>query len=198
VSGPNAPSDGGQPRELFSPEEATRLWDLYRLGSGEAAEEAFDRLYRALHQPLLAFCKLRGCDAELADEVADRTWIRLIAAKPRAQRSFPSLLRKAAQNVLYETLRSERRERAIERDSESQIQPAARLECDERAKAVRDCLAKLPPQEQVFFRAIHVDGLTHGLAAELVGWSVAASTVHRRYLNIRAALVRCLKKKGIS
>ena len=190
----SGPDDG--PQAPLSATDATSLWHAYRSRTNPEAVAAFDRLYLALRRPLVEFCKLRGCDSELADEVAERTWVRLIVRKPPATRSFIGLLRRTAQNLCHEA-RREVHESASLLDSATADNPAEVVERNDTIRAVRDCLSQLPPEDQAFLAYVHNHGLSQRAACELLGWRIAPSTCHQRYGRIRAALAGCLKKKGI-
>jgi DNA-directed RNA polymerase specialized sigma24 family protein len=87
-------------RSKLSPEEANQLWEAYRSGGNPSAMRAIDTLYRTLRPVLIEFCKSKGCDAELADEITEQAFFRLMHRKPQARSGFVSLIRKTAQNLV--------------------------------------------------------------------------------------------------
>ena len=69
-------------------DEGTRLWVEFRRG-GEAA--IFERLYRAYRLPVMRYCRARIRDEEAAEEIADRVFAYLAAAKPACTGTFESM-----------------------------------------------------------------------------------------------------------
>ncbi len=210
----------------LSPDQANRLWEEFRAGHNPAGRAALDGLYRSLRKPLVEFCMLKGCDPELADEIAETAFVRLIIRRPVARRGFISLLRKTAQNLCRDAQKSRRRsptplphpgdapqDRAAtvrerpatraptvrERPSPQSHAPSAseRVSRDETIQAVQDCLAQLPPEHRAFIVYHEVEGLTQQAACDLLGWKIAPSTAHARLARIREQLARCLEKKKI-
>ncbi len=196
-----AGSDSDQPQhgavDGLSPNDANRLWEKYcAAGGGAAGREALDRLYRSLRRPLVEFCRLKGCDSELADETAEATFIRLIVRKPAARRGFIPLLRKTAQNLCYDALKARRR--TVPSDAPIRALGASDGSIDnETVQAVRDCLNTLKPEDRALVLYHHVDGLTQRAACDLLGLDAAPSTITVRLKQIRDQLARCLKKKLI-
>jgi DNA-directed RNA polymerase specialized sigma24 family protein len=197
MSGAGNASDHARPREPLAPIEATRLWATYCAGASPLAIIALDDLYRALRKPLVEFCRLKGCDGELADEVSEQAWVRLLVRKPPARRGFIALLRKTAQNLALKALR-ERTSGSVQalpiRVARDPPEPA---EQSETIQAVRDCLSHLASADRAFLLLVDVHGLTRAAACELLGWDLAPSTSHERHLRIRQELSDCLKSKKI-
>jgi DNA-directed RNA polymerase specialized sigma24 family protein len=181
----------------MSPAEATRLWETFRSGTGPQALQAFERLFQALRLPLIAFCRLRGYGPELAEEVADQAWVRLLAAKPRARKGFLPLLHKTAQNFCFKE-RAKQRTVPLADGYAAGDDPAAMVEQGDRAQVVEACVAELDPEDRAFLLFVHVHGLTRKAACELLGWDIAPSTAHQRMERIRGQLAALLKKKGLS
>ena len=192
-------------RATLSPEEANQLWEAYRSGSNPTAMRAIDALYRALRPVLIEFCKSKGCDAELADEITEQAFFRLMHRKPPARSGFISLIRKTAQNLLADAradargdARKPSRSAAPAKSAEDgSTDPVASAQRSETIQAVRDCLARLQPDERAFLTFIAVNGLTQRVACEMLGWQIAPSTAHKRYYHIRDVLARCLKEKQV-
>ncbi|MEE9293916.1 MAG: RNA polymerase sigma factor [Phycisphaerae bacterium] len=206
---------GAGPAAGLSPYDANQLWETFCAGGNPAAREALDRLYRALRQPLVEFCRLKGCDAELADEVAESSFIRLIVRKPAARSGFIPLLQKTAQNQCHDA--KKQRHRSLSRDTapDSAHDPARSDTIPERSdtirapsasagsahnettRAVHDCLNTLDPQDRALVIYHHVAGLTQRAASELLGLNISAPAVTARLKRAREQLARCLKKKSI-
>jgi DNA-directed RNA polymerase specialized sigma24 family protein len=187
----------GGPGAGLSPAEATRLWDVFRSGSEPDATEALDRLYRCLRRPLVEFCRLKGCDPALADDMAEHAWARLIVRKPRARRGFISLLRKTAQHLCYKEFKARRAVRLVDVCAGAD-DPGGVAESNDIAAALDESLGQLAPGDRAFFMCVHAYGMTRRAACELLGWDIAPSTAHQRMERIRARLAALLKKKGIS
>ncbi len=185
----------------LSPEEAKQLWEAYRSGGNPAAMRAIDALYRALRPMLIEFCKSKGCDAELADEITEQAFFRLMHRKPQARSGFISLIRKTAQNLLADAradARKPSRSTAPATSAEDvSTDPVASAQRSETIQAVQDCLARLKADERAFLTFIAVHGLTQRVSCEMLGWQIAPSTAHKRYHHIRDKLARCLKEKNI-
>lgn len=191
---PNRADDHETRAESLSPEQATQLWNVFRTTSPPAGRDALDRLYRSLRHPLVRFCRLKGCDPELADEIAEAAFIRLIVRKPTPRRGFIPLLHKTAQNLCRD---AQKRRPQSDPPPISPESAAAdvRVIHDESVEAVRDCLNTLDPEDRALLIYHHVEGLTQQAAAELLGLRAAPSTIAVRLKRIRDALARCLKKK---
>ncbi len=188
-------------RATVSPEEANQLWETYRSGSNPAAMRAIDTLYRALRPVLIEFCKSKGYDAELADEITEQAFFRLMHRKPQARSGFISLIRKTAQNLLADARADARKSsrpaaRAISAEHDS-TDPVASAQRSETIQAVQHCLARLQADERAFLTFIAVNGLTQRAACEILGWQIAPSTAHKRYHHIRHVMAGCLKEKQV-
>ncbi len=180
---------------LLSTDEANQLWERYRSDGAPAGTAALDQLYRALRTPLFAFCRVKCGDPELADEIAEQAFVRLMIRKPRARRGIIPLLHKTAFNLIRDAWRT--RSIPIGHTAEAPPSPTVDPERAEDVEAVRDCLTALPPEDRLFIAYVDMYGLTQGSACHLLGWRIAASTAHRRYRRIRAQLRACLEKKNI-
>lgn len=184
-------------RATLSSEEANQLWEAYRSGSNPAAMRAIDALYRALRPVLIEFCRSKGCDAELADEITEQAFFRLMHRKPQAKSGFISLIRKTAQNLLADALKSSRSAALAISVENGSTDPVASAQRSETIQAVRDCLARLQADERAFLTFIVVYGLTQRVSCEMLGWQIAPSTAHKRYHHIRNVMALCLKEKNI-
>lgn len=191
-----------RPAHDLSPADANRLWEEYRTGTNPSARDALDRLYRVLRRPLLEFCRTKGCDAELADEIAETAFIRLIVRKPKARRGFLPLLNKTAQNLLYDHRKTAAHSSPLTDDTPRPpafraLSAGERVVQDETVRAVRECLNTLDPEDRALLLYHHVQGLTQRAACELLSLRAAPSTITARLTRIRDQLARCLEKKKI-
>ena len=182
--------------EGLSTDEATRLWHEFRAGGNPVGPEALGRLYRCLRHPLIDFCRLQGCDPELADEIAEAAFVRLFVRRPPARKGFIPLLRKTAQNLHRDARRQARRQPepalpSLPRDPSEAVMDA------ETVQAVRDCLGTLDPEDRALVICHHVDGLTQKAACELLGLDISPAGTTARLKRARERLARCLKKKMI-
>ena len=183
--------------EALSTEEVTRLWEMYLTAASPLAPMALARLYRTLRRPLVDFCRLKGCDPELAEEVAQQAWVRLMERKPPS-RTFISLIRKTAQNLAFKALRGRSATRRPRRERpEPEGDSAESAERSEVLQGVRDCVSRLNDEDRAYLIACDVDGLSRRAACELLGWNIAASTAYQRHVRIRAQVASCLKKKSL-
>ncbi len=180
----------------LSEDEATRLWGEFCAGEQPAARDALDRLYRGLRRPLIDFCRLKGCDPELADEIAEAAFVRLLVRRPPARKGFIPLLRKTAQNLQRDA------RRRLRRQSEPPERPppgnpgSEAIEA-ETVRAVRGCLRTIPAEDRALVIYHHVDGLTQKAASELLGLNTSPAGLTARLKRARERLARCLKKKLI-
>ena len=193
---PDSDAQGDDSQKGLSGEVANRLWREFCAGQQPAAREALDRLYRGLRHPLIDFCRLKGCDPELADEIAEHTFVRLLVRRPPARKGFIPLLRKTAQNLHRDAQRRAQRQfeppiAPLPRDP-----PQAAMEA-ETARAVWDCLGTLEPEDRALVICHHVDGLTQKAACDLLGLDISPAGATARLKRARESLARCLKKKMI-
>ena len=102
---------------------------MYIADTGSGGLAALDRLYRASSHELVAFCRRKGFNVDLAEDVAQQAWLRLIERKPQS-RSFIGLLRKTAQNLGFMAMRERPATRVTLRE-EPKCDPAAVAERNE-------------------------------------------------------------------
>jgi RNA polymerase sigma factor (sigma-70 family) len=159
-------------------------------------------LYRALSPRLIAFCRRKGCDASLAEELAQQAWVRLIQRRPET-RSFISLLLKTAQNLNLMALRkgaTDARCRSTEPAGRlaGGVDPAVVAAHRDERQTVRACLSDLGDEDRAFLILCDVEGLSRREACRRVGWDISTSTAHQRHTRIRAELAAALEKNSVS
>ena len=169
---------------------------MYIADTGSGGLAALDRLYRASSHELVAFCRRKGFNVDLAEDVVQQAWLRLIERKPQS-RSFIGLLRKTAQNLGFMAMRERPATRVTLRE-EPKCDPAAVAERNEALLLVRACLWRLKVDDRAFLIACDVGGLNRREACARVGWHIAASTAHQRHVRLRGKLAAALEKKSIS
>ena len=127
----------------MSPEDANQLWAACLSGTNPSATSAIEALYTAFRPPLMEFCKSKGCDAELADEITEQAFFRLMRHQPEARSGFISLIRKTAQNLIADARKARRPAALAESADDGSTDPVASAQRNETIQAVQDCLARL-------------------------------------------------------
>lgn len=172
---------------------------MMRYRYGELA--AFDQLYRRHKDPLYRFL-LRGCgQPDIAGELFQDVWARLIDSRGRYQVSakFTTWLYTLAHNRLVDHLRRQRPQLSLE-DAEAaaapqlhaapERRPDAQAEAAERAGQLRAALAALPDDQRATFLLHEEGGLTLEQIASVSG--VGRETIKSRLRYALAKLRRTL------
>ena len=135
-----------------------------RMRQGDAA--ALQRLVTAYHRPLFAFLFRLTDDSALADDLAQETFIRMIAQRGRPPDSVRSWAFTVARNLAYDYFRSAvyKREQATDfdvseddrADNDWNTPEEAMIEADQHV-AIADQLQGLPPEQRevVILRFYH-------------------------------------------
>jgi RNA polymerase sigma factor (sigma-70 family) len=136
-------------------------------------EELFQRLYPSLFRYLH---RLTG-DADLADDVAQESFVRLLSQSIPAEETRPWLFTVATNLVRDGVRKTGRRERLITTAPvlhATIAAPDAQLEQSERISGVRAALAQLPARDQQLL-LMREEGFKYDEMAQAVG--VAASSI---------------------
>lgn len=150
---------------------------------------AFERLFRADHAALIAFCHRRVDDHDLADDLAAEAFRIAWTRWDEPRRSDRAWLFGVARNLIGNEYTRRRTGRTLPLEGGSGGEPA-----DERASAgfdavdVHAALASLSPGHQEVLRLTYWDGASAAFAAEVLGTTPAAVWV--RLHRARRAFAR--------
>jgi RNA polymerase sigma factor (sigma-70 family) len=185
------------------PERQTDLDLLRQLADGN--ETAFNELYDRHQQSVYRFALYCAGSAELAEEVTQDVFLRLIRAPrqfdPNRASSFQAYLCGVARNRLREhwkrhhimvPLNEEEHERPL---SASGDDPLCELTSREALLALRQAIYTLPLRYREVVVLCHLQGLGYREAAAIL--DCAEGTVCSRLNRARAMLVEKLKGSGI-
>jgi RNA polymerase sigma-70 factor (ECF subfamily) len=158
-------------------------------GRGKPREEAFDDLFRALREPVLALClHLAGRRAD-AEDALQETFLAVHRALPRFRGEA-----RLSTWVYRIAVRAALRARARRRDgpavdpetpggrSDAEADLEARLE----ARRLQEAMARLPAEHRVVLSLFALEGLSHRQIAEVLG--VPEGTVWSRLHAARRRL----------
>lgn len=167
-----------------------------RAAAGDRA--AFLELYRALYPPVARFVARRVAARADAEDVVARTFHRLLEALPALDGARGTVLGYAlttARHAAADLARSRgpaggAGDADLADPADGAPDPLARLEADERLRALARVLAGLPEATRQLIELRFGDGLKHAEIAALQGVSEAAvkQRVSRALRELRAAL----------
>jgi RNA polymerase sigma-70 factor, ECF subfamily len=166
-------------------------------GRAGARAEAFDALFRALREPILALCLHltgRRADAEDALQEAFLAVYRALPAFRGEARLSTWVWRIALRAALR--VRARRRDH-VELDPETPAAGggAAALEARDEARRLQRALASLPAEPRAVLSLFAVEGLAHREIAEILG--VPEGTVWSRLHGARRQLAEALGARAI-
>jgi RNA polymerase sigma-70 factor, ECF subfamily len=164
-------------------------------GQARARAEAFDALFRALREPILALCLHltgRRTDAEDALQDAFLAVHRGLPAFRGEARVATWVWRIALRAALQ--VRARRRDHD-ELDPETPAAGGAALEARDEARRVQRALASLPAEPRAVLSLFAVEGLAHREIAEILG--VPEGTVWSRLHGARRQLAEALRGRAI-
>jgi RNA polymerase sigma-70 factor (ECF subfamily) len=156
-------------------------------GRGAARAEAFDHLFRALREPVLALClHLAGRRAD-AEDALQETFLAVHRALPRFRGEA-----RLSTWVYRIAVRAALRARARRREGPA-VDPetpggggAADLEARVEARRLQGAMARLPAEHRVVLSLFALEGLSHRHIAEVLG--VPEGTVWSRLHGARKRL----------
>jgi RNA polymerase sigma-70 factor (ECF subfamily) len=162
-------------------------------------EAGFAELFRAYHPLVLRFFERRLPSRDAAREAAQETFVRAFSRSGSLRDSDKARpwLFAFARNVLHETWYAHHRDRARvarpARDGDAlDVSPEARLLEHERARALDEAIAELPPARRAALLLRVDDERDYPDIARRVGWSRAKvkNELHRARLSLRGHLDR--------
>ena len=174
-------------------------WDrqiVARLKARDA--EAFDEVYAALHGRIFSFLARLSRRRDIAEDLAEETWLRLVAHAPRLRDDtrLGAWLFTVARNLYVSYCRS----RLLDYDAraglhlwpERQVDatPFELASASELQRQVESALATLPGPYREALLLVAFEGLTPAEAADVCG--VSAETMRQRLSRARAMLARRL------
>jgi RNA polymerase sigma-70 factor (ECF subfamily) len=169
-------------------------WSLLRRAA-RRDNAAFQTLYDRHAVSLLRFLESR-MDSHDAEEVANTTWLKVVATPPQAEQHFRGWLFQVARGLMIDRFRSHKRRKEV--TSEDQFpELTAREDLSPhhaaRERDLRNCIEKL---EQEFADVVRrfLMGIDHQtIAGEL---KVSIGTSHSRLSRAKPRLKECLEHKG--
>ena len=158
-------------------------------------------LYASIGPRVMRFgLRYFGGDAEQAEELAAETFARVIVALPHfeGRSAWATWILRIAMNVVAGWLRRRYRHthdrEADDRLAANDPTQSTKLQREDIARVVRECIATLQPDHRMVLSLLALDGLTPPEAAELLG--VADGTIWSRYARARLALAEKLRARG--
>lgn len=167
--------------------------------------EAFALVVEACHHTIRAAILRETADPELADEIAQETFVR---AWDRRRQYRPGTSPRAwllaiARSQLMEFHRKETRERRhlralvreelLRRLRELAEYDSALELAETRLEALKACLEELNPEQRELLELIHAKGLTTEAAAEVLG--IQPPACRQRLSRLQRALRQCAESK---
>lgn len=166
--------------------------DVQLAASGD--RHAFERLYRDNVNRVYAVCVRMCGDPARAEELAQDAFVRAWERLPqfRGDSAFSTWLHRLTVNVVLESQRTERRNRA-RMESEDVIdaeQPVTRRELHAEKMDLAVAIAALPPGARAVFALHDVEGYRHEEIAEMLDITSGGSKaqLHRARRLLREAL----------
>ena len=156
---------------------------------------AFEEIVRRHQVAVFRFaCRILGDEAQ-AEDVAQTTFLKLLAAAPRYRPTarLRTFLYTIAGRLCMDHFRKRRHTTIVEPPDRPDPDPGPEeiLVASERAHRIRTALATLPERQRVALVLRHFDGLGYAEIAEVLGVSVKA--VERLLSRARGALAVRLK-----
>jgi len=193
---------GTQPQmELFrrSREVQTRvLWKapsddelVRRLQAGD--ERAFLTVYDAHQERIYRFALRMSGRAEVAEEVAQETFLRLVNGTlkyRREQGSLGAFLFGVVRNLTWKHLAIDRGTPQIEEQATDEADPLSRIEMLESIDALKEAMMALPALQREVVVLCHLEEMSYEEAAKLIDCPVG--TVRSRLSRARSELARQL------
>ena len=179
-------------------DRATELEVVSRLRAGDPA--AFDQVYDEYRGRLFSFLARLSRNRDLAEELLEETWLRLVTSARRLQadtRLGPWLFT-VARNLYYSACRS----RLFEEECSAQLiglwpvassrsSPFEELAASELERRIERALAALPASDREVLLLVSVNGVSPAEAAAIC--EVNAVTLRQRLSRARARLQRQLE-----
>jgi RNA polymerase sigma factor (sigma-70 family) len=174
---------------------------LERLREGD--EAAFSPLYAQYRNRLYSFLLRLSGRPDLAEELSQEVWLRLVANPPLPRPGVPlgPWLYRVARNLYFSYLRSRNMDAtrtseltAISWPTAAQPGPWEELAEKESHRILRVALAGLPPAYRECLLLVTIGGLTPGRAAETL--DLPAPTFRKRLSRAREMLAQRLSQSG--
>ncbi|MCE9679164.1 sigma-70 family RNA polymerase sigma factor [Shewanella sp. AS1] len=171
---------------------------MQRYAGGD--HKAFERLYLKHKGPLYRYFVRQIQDKQLAEDLYQDTWGRVIKAAASYQNSakFTTWLYTIAHNLLIDHVRALKPVESVENLDELQVQRSqseveAASEKQAKSSLLTHCITLLPQvQKEAFLLSIEL-GLTAAVIAEIVDAGLEATKSRLRYAN--QSLKTCVQQK---
>jgi RNA polymerase sigma-70 factor (ECF subfamily) len=159
-------------------------------------EARFESIYRRNAAPLWSFLNRLAGDAAVADDLLQKTFVRMLRAEPRIESDehVRRWLFRTATNVAMDHFRQSRRERA--RDERLLQSPPSIAAQDEMRQDMMRTFAELNPRERALLWLAHVEGEDHQHIASALG--VKANSVKVLLFRARKRLAELLTRRGLA
>ena len=157
---------------------------------------AFELLYSKHKGPLYRYFVRQIYDQQLAEDLYQETWSRVIkaASKYQAKAKFTTWLYRIAHNIIIDHVRAKKPESSFTdtfeagQDSESiasclSESPEQQLQQQKKALLLKDCVNDLPPVQQEAFLLNMEMGFTAATIADIAGATIEATKSRLRYAN---------------
>lgn len=169
-----------------------------RLQAGDRA--AFDEIHRAFNQRLLTFLMRLSCRRDVAEDLLEETWLRLVTHAPRlrADTTIGPWLFTVARNLHV----SYRRSRKLEDDASADLiglwpygvhrsSPFEATAANQLERRLERALASLPTRSREVLLLVATAGLSPTEAASVCG--ISPEAFRQRLSRARAQLTRALE-----
>ncbi|HUF18775.1 MAG TPA: sigma-70 family RNA polymerase sigma factor [Thermoanaerobaculia bacterium] len=157
-------------------------------------EPAFDQIYRKTARPLLRYLTRVGGDASLAEDILQKTYIRLLQATVPVmdEREMKNYLFRIASNLLSDHWRASGREKIF---GFLPLRRARDEDDGNRDHDVRKMFEKLKPQERNLLWLAYVEGCTHEEIAQIL--RLEASSIRVLLFRAKSRLAATLRANGL-
>lgn len=157
-------------------------------------EAQFEDFYRRTAGALWAYLYRLTSDAATADDLVQKSFLRLLRADPRlgSGDDLRNWLFRVATNVALDHFRQAKRDRGLGQAVEERSEPRAFGLGHDMAAA----FAELTPRERALLWLAHVEQATHAEIGEALG--VKAKSVKVLLFRARARLRALLSKRGLA
>ncbi len=163
--------------------------------SSAVTEAAFDQIYKRTARPLLRYLTRVGGNAELAEDILQKTYIRVLQATLPVmdEREMKNYLFRIASNLLTDHWRAGARERLF---GFLPLPRSQRTESDGiRDHDVRTMFSQLKPQERNLLWLAYVEGCSHDEIARILG--LQQSSIRVLLFRAKSKLAATLRDSGL-
>lgn len=156
----------------------------------------FDALAHDHRAAIWRYLCVLGCDASLADDLTQEVFLVVLrrpefrAEDPRAVLTF---LRHTARNLYLRSRRGRTTRREVEAGDLVWEQHCGDGDGEERLRALRACIARLPERSQHLLQATYGDGLSRRAVAHRLG--LGEDGIKSALRRLRTLLQQCIERR---